>query len=121
MLELSNEEDRVKKCIADARLATTTFNAQAIQAKLWLQAEEFSQFADVEISFSDGTKLRAHRCVLTLASACFDRSIYSVLQKASTLCWVCGKPHYLHSALCMRTRLLHAYLALLCARDTVSQ
>jgi hypothetical protein len=44
-----------------------------LQAKLWVQAEECSKFADVEIEFSDGLTLRAHRCIITLASSCFDR------------------------------------------------
>ena len=103
MIELSNEEDRVKKCIEDARSATMVFNAQAIQAKLWLQAEEFSQFADVEISFSDGSKLRAHRCVLTLASSCFDWSICTVLQSVCTRFGVRGTyATYNSRATCVR-------------------
>ena len=43
------------------------------QAKLWIQAEECSKFTDVQIEFTDGTQLRAHRCILTLASSCFER------------------------------------------------
>ena len=82
-VDLHTEQDRIKAAL-EREVPAGTFDAEQIQAKLWIQADECSKFADVEILFADAPKLCAHRCVLTLGSGVFDRMFDIEMQEAQS-------------------------------------